>query len=181
MRTFISNIVPNMGKPFEWHQPNFLKMEYELKSEQGLYATLRFRSSWGTFATAECAQGCWTFKRSGFWQTRVTIRACDSEAEVASFKNNTWSDGGTLAFSDGRVYRANTNFWQTQYEFQTETGESLIHYRHGGLIHPSAQVTISQAAQDIPELGWMVIFGWYLIVMMQNDSSTAVVAATTVM
>ena len=87
-------------------------MEYELRADDEVIATLRFRSSFGTFATAESADGCWTFKRIGFWKTKATIRACGSETEIAFFKNNTWSGGGTLELSDGRKFQATTNLWQ---------------------------------------------------------------------
>jgi len=167
-----------IGLPLQWDRTSLFKAEYELKSGEALVATLRFRSIWGTFATAQSADGCWTFKRVGFWQTRATIRPCDSEAEIATFKNNTWSEGGTLLFPDGRRYPANTNFWQTQYEFQTEAGDSLIHYRNRGLFRSSAEVTIFPKAQELPELPWMVMLGWYLIIMIQNDSADAAVVAT---
>jgi hypothetical protein len=74
-----------------------LKMHYELRSEEELIAQVHFKSLWGTLATAESADGCWTFKRVGFLQSRATIRACGSDAEIATFKNHTWSGGGTLA------------------------------------------------------------------------------------
>jgi hypothetical protein len=162
-----------IGLPLQWHRPSLFKTEHELRSQEALVATLRFRSIWGTFATAQSEDGCWTFKRVGFWQTRATIRPCDSNEEIATFKNNTWSGGGTLLFPDGRQYPANTNFWQTQYEFKTQAGDSLIHYRNRGLLGSSAEVTIFPQAQEVAELPWMVMLGWYLIVMMQNDSASA--------
>ncbi|MGE5293968.1 MAG: hypothetical protein ACM3VT_04005 [Solirubrobacterales bacterium] len=162
-----------VGKPLLWRSAALLRAEYELRSDDLVVAVLRFRSAWGTFATAESGDGCWTFKRVGFWQTRATIRACDSEEEIATFKNNTWTAGGTLVFPDGRQYPANTNFWQTQYEFTTEAGEPLIHFRNRGLFGNSAEVTILPAAKEVTELPWMVCLGWYLIVMMQNDTAAA--------
>jgi hypothetical protein len=174
----MNSLVTSIGLPLQWQQPNAFKMEYELSSGEVLFATLRFRSSWGTFATAESADGCWTFKRVGFWQTRVTIHPCNSDEEIATFKNNTWSGGGTLLFPDGRKYPAGTNFWQTQFEFKTEDEKSLIHYQNGGFVRPSAQVMINENARDVPELSWMVTLGWYLIVMMHNDSAAVVVATT---
>jgi len=174
----MNKIANFVGLSLQWHRPSLFKAEYELKSGDALVATLRFRSAWGTFATAQSDDGCWTFKRVGFWQTRATIRPCGSEEEIASFRNNTWSGGGTLLFPDGRQYPANTNFWQTQYEFKTEAGESLIHYRNRGLFGSSAEVTILPKAQEVPELPWMVMLGWYLIVMMQNDSAAATMAVT---
>jgi hypothetical protein len=170
MHTMISSI----GLPLQWQQPDLFKMEFELTSGDALFAALRFRSSWGTYATSESADGCWTFKRVGFFSTHVSIRPCNSEEEIATFKNNTWTGGGTLLFPDGREFPANTNFWMTQFEFKTQSGESLVHYQSGGFVRPSAQVTIQAAAGQIPELSLIVMLGWYLIIMMHNDSAAAV-------
>jgi hypothetical protein len=104
----------------------------------------------------------------------VTIRQCGSDAEIATFKNNTWNHGGTLELPNGRKILANTNFWETQYDFKTETGETLFTFRNiGGVLHASSLVAIQQAAVKLPELPWMVILGWYLVVMMTSDSAAA--------
>jgi hypothetical protein len=169
----MDKIASFIGLPLQWHKPHLFGAQYELRSGEALIATLQFRSLWGTLASGQSGDGCWTFKRVGFWQTRATIRPCDSEQEIATFRNNTWSEGGTLLLPDGRQYPANTNFWQTQYEFKTPTGDSLIHYRNRGLLGSSAEVTIFPQAQEVPELPWMVMLGWYLVVMMQNDSAAA--------
>jgi hypothetical protein len=161
----------------KWVQPNAFKMEYELRAGDAVAATLRFRSSFGSFATAESADGSWTFKRVGFWQTKVTIRASGTETDLAVFKNNTWSGGGTLELPEGRKYPASTNFWATQFEFKTEAGEALISYRSiGGMLHMSSAVEIHPLAEDLAELPWMVLLGWYLTVMMHMDSAAAVAA-----
>ena len=175
----MKRIAELVGRELKWVQPHTLKMEYELHADGELAATLRFRSSFGSLATAESADGCWTFKRVGFWQTRVTIRACGTEADIAIFKNNTWSGGGTLEFPDGRKFRANTNFWLTKYEFNSEADEALFGYRNiGGMLHLSAAVDIQPRAAHIPEIPWMVMLGWYLVLMMQRDAAVVVVAAT---
>jgi hypothetical protein len=90
------------------------------------------------------------------------------------FKNNTWKGGGTLVLADGRKYLVNTNFWQTQYEFKTETGERLFGYTNiGGVMHLSARVQIEPQVVNLPELPWLVMFGWYLALMMHRDSAAA--------
>jgi hypothetical protein len=172
----VNKIAEVIGRELEWKQPSAWKMEYELRTGEDLVATLRFRSSFGSFATAESADGCWTFKRVGFWQTRVTIRGCGSDTEIAMFKNNTWSGGGTLEMHDGRQFLATTNFWQTNLEFKTEAGQTLVQFKPGGLVHLSAKVEIEPTAAGLPELPWLVMLGWYLIVMMYMDS--AAVAAS---
>src|SRR5262245_50775175 len=156
----------------QWVQPNFLKMNYELRAAEELVATLGFRSMLGSFATAESKDGCWTFKRVGFLQTRATIRACVSDLEIATFKNNTWSGGGTLTLSDGRNFLVTTNLWQTHLEIQTETGEVLIRLQTTGFWQTSADVNITPSGLDMPELPWMTLFAWYVIVMMQMDAAS---------
>jgi hypothetical protein len=162
------------GQRLKWEQPSALKMEYELRTEDGeLAATLRFRSSFGSFATAESADGCWTFKRVGFWQTRVTVRPCGSDDDIAIFKNNTWSGGGTLELSSERTFRATTNCWQSKFAFETEAGERLIEFETGGLLHLWATVGIQPSIITMTELPLMVTLGLYLIVMIRIDTTTA--------
>lgn len=160
----------------QWRQPHMFKMEYELCANEELVATLRFRSSFGTLATAQSADGCWTFKRVGFFQTHVTVRACESEIDLAVFRNNTWKGGGTLILPDGREYLVTSNFWQTDYGFKTAGGESLVNFKTKmGLLHHSTEVEILPAGENLPELPWMILLGWYLAVMMSNDATTAAV------
>jgi hypothetical protein len=161
----------SQGAPLRWVTPAMMKMNYQMEHGEAVVTSLRFKSVWGTLATAENADGCWTFKRIGFWQTKVTIRACGSEAEVATFQNNTWTGGGTLEFPDGRRFRATTNGWQTKLEFQNEAGESLVRFKYDKVWCTSATVSILPPALNMPETSWIVAFGWYLMVMMQNDAA----------
>lgn len=178
----MQKISAQSNKSLKWLQPNILKMEYELRAGKDLVASLRFRSAFGTLAAAESADGCWTFKRMGFFQSRVTVRACGSERDLAVFKNNTWKGGGTLELADGRTFLVNTNFWQSAYEFRDSAEQPLVRFKTDwGLMQQSAEVEILPAAGQLPELPWMVLLGWYLAVMLNNDSavSTATIAAVT--
>jgi hypothetical protein len=166
--------------PLQWTQPSMMRQQYELRTGDALVATLKFRSAWGTFATAESGDGCWTFKRIGFWQNKASIRVCGSEADLAIFQNNTWSSGGSLAFADGPRFNATTNFWMTNYEFRAETDEPLVRFRHGGVFRDSARVEVLPPARTLPELPLLVLFGWYLVLMLSSDAggAAAVIAAT---
>jgi hypothetical protein len=151
---------------------------YELRDGDDVVARLRFRSVWGSLATAESADGCWTFKRVGFFQTRATIRACGSDEEVATFKNNTWSGGGTLELPDGRRLQADTNCWMTKFSFVSDTDEPLVRFtKIGGLLKLSSTVDILPAAASRSQPAWLVMLGWYLSVQMHNDAAASGAAA----
>ena len=161
----------------KWTQPRALKKEFELRSGSQVLGRLVFKNSFGSFATGTSVDGCWTFKRVGFWQTRVTIRRCDSEADIATFMNNTWKGGGSLELPDGRRFRATSNLWQTKLEFQDTSENPMIELKTAGLVHLSATVEIQPAAHQMPELPWIVMLGWYLAIMMMSDSAGATGAA----
>ncbi|MBN1429537.1 MAG: hypothetical protein JXB07_14275 [Anaerolineae bacterium] len=160
-----------------WVQPSALKQEYELRADEELAATLSFKNIFGSLAKAESADGCWTFKRIGFWETKATIRACDGDTDIAVYKNNTWNNGGTLELPDGRKYFASLNFWATRYEFKNELDDVLLRYtKIGGVAHFSAQLDIMPSAVNVAELPWMAMLGWYLPIMIYRDSAAAVAA-----
>jgi hypothetical protein len=164
-----------LDRELKWTQPGAFKMYYELHAGGELAGIVHFRSLFGTLATGESADGCWTFKRAGFFQTRVTIRVCGEETDIAFFRNNTWSGGGTLELPGGRKLLVTTNLWQSNLEIKTESGDALLGFQRSGLIHLSALVEIQQEAIGLAELPWMVMLGWYLIVMMQMDSAASAV------
>jgi hypothetical protein len=56
----------------------------------------------GSLANAGSADGDWTFKRSGFWNPRVTARVAGSDTDIAVFRPR-WMGGGTLELPDGRA------------------------------------------------------------------------------
>ena len=68
---------------------------------------------------------------------------------------------------------ATTNMWQTNLEFKTESGEPLLRLKSAGLLHHFATVEIQQQAIGLGELPWLVMLGWYLIVMMNLDAAAA--------
>lgn len=152
------------GTTLAWVQPHMLKMNYELRAGDDVIATLRFTSLFGSYATAESSDGCWTFKRVGFLQTRATVRACGSDAEIAKFRDNTWKGGGTLELSDGRKFLATTNLWMTQFEFQDAPGQTVFHMKRHGTLRTSLTVELQPGALSVPETSWMVMFAGYVVV-----------------
>lgn len=155
-----------------WSQPSAFTMDYELRAGEDVVARLAFRSSFGTLAAASAAEGTWTFKRVGFWQPVVTVRREGESDDLATFRNSTWSSGGTLQLRDGREYRADSSFWMTEFRFLAEGDRPLVVFRRiSGVFHTSAEVDVRPEAREMAELPWIVPFGWYLTVMMQRDTA----------
>lgn len=187
-----------------WRQPSAFKQEYELRAGDETLAALRWQKTLGSLALAETAEGSWTFKRSGFWQPRVTARPVDSERDIATFKPE-WNGGGTLTTNRSRHFRlVNISFWGWEWGWrEADAGPPLVRFVSKGALRTEAQVVLAPAAAALPEtaqlddlyrplppeaqappsvalpeLPLLVTLGWYLLVLMAQDAAVAAVAAT---
>jgi hypothetical protein len=154
-----------------WVQPHVFDRAYDLRSGDETVATLRFRSAFGSLATGTSADGSWTFKRIGFCDTRATVRREDSPDNLAVFEHRTWSAGGTLTMPVRRSIRVTTNFWQSKIEFLTDDDAVLFRYLTEGFVRQESQLEVMPPLLRMPELPWLILFGWYLVVMMHDDSA----------
>lgn len=157
----------------KWSQPSAMSRDFVLECAHGPVGSLRWRSAFGTLATAETADGSWTFKRIGFWRERATVRSLDSPHDLAVFTNSTWADGGTLVFDGGRSFKATTNFWMSRFLLLDAADVTLVRFDYGGVFRLRAGVEILHAARGLAELPVLVLFGWYLAVMLHDDAAAS--------
>ena len=156
-----------------WTQPRLFNKNYELRCGDDIVTTLTFRSALGSMATARTTDGAWTFKRVGFWRTRATVRAAATIFDLATFEHNTWSGGGSLILADGRSILVTTNLWQSKIEFQMPEGDVLFRYRTEGFMREEAELETRPALEGMAEMPWLLAFGWYLVLMMHQDSASS--------
>lgn len=173
----MSVIASRATESLEWTQPSAFRMEYDLHAGSDVLATLRFRSSFGTHAVAQVGSDRWTFKRVGFWQQRATIRRDGDAANLAEFVNATWAHGGELRLADGGRWRATTNFWSTRLAWTDEADHEWVALKPGGLVRLHAAVELAPGAGAGVPVDLLVVFGFYLLVMIQSDSAAVAAAA----
>lgn len=168
----------------EWRQPKGLDHFYELKAGQELLARLTFRSLFGTLATAETAEGSWTFKRVGFLNPRVTVRVASKEEDLAVYQPKFWGDG-VLTFQDGRALSWKpVNFWRTDWSFFSDQEEAVLEFKSGvqeeklrDIFKTQYTLTRHGTGPDRDILPILATLGLYLIILHQQDSA-ATIAAT---
>lgn len=182
-----------------WRQPSMMKQEYELRAGDEVLATLRWQKTFGSLALAETAEASWTFKRSGFWRPRVTARLPDSERDIATFKPEGWSGGGTLTVDGGHGFQlVNTSFWRSHWAWHAADDTPLVQFTGMHALKTEGHVVLTPEAASLPEtaqlddvyqpvpperlappsaalaeLPLLVTLGWYLLVLMAQDSAAA--------
>ena len=167
----------------EWIQPRTFDRHFELRAEGERLGALVFRSSTGTLARAETGAGCWTFKRVGFLNPRVSLRVAEEEDDLGEFQPKLWG-GGLLTLRDGATFGwSSSNFWMTSWTFRDAGGHALVEFSPGvanqrlrDALKNQASVSIEPAAIGESHLPLLVTFGMYLLVLRQDDAAAVVVA-----
>jgi len=162
------NLNQFVGRELEWKQPQVMRRFFTLTGESGEIASLRFESM--TKATGECAGGKWTFKRTGFLSPKITVRAAGSDVDLAVFTPS-WMGSGSVVFATGARYiLRSTNFWRTEWTFETEDGRALATlsgrphlFKQGGI------ATVTQA--DLADTPVLLLLMWYVRVLIYNEEA----------
>src|SRR5690242_7100199 len=114
-----------VGQPLRWVQPKAIKQQFELYSGDEVLAVMTWPSGWRTGATAETAEGAWSFKRQGFRQ-QVVIASGESDAVLPALKRG-WTGSATLSFPDGRSFLwRRQGFWGVKRVWLTAEGMPLL-------------------------------------------------------
>jgi hypothetical protein len=156
----------------------FFERLYEVHAGGDLCATLSFDSVFGGGATGLFGGDSWTFKRTGFFATRVTVRGATSEFDDAVFENRRWSHGGALTFPDGRKYSASAGKWAKGLQFLTETGEAVISFHSRGSFNTAVDIEVMRPSPDLPLL---LLLGCYLVAVMLEESASSAAATVAAM
>jgi hypothetical protein len=169
-----------IGQPMKWVQTNAKERTYQLRAGDDVLATLVWQKPSGSLALGETSDGKWTFKRTGFFSPIVTVRAAGSEADIAVFTPDWYVGRGTLEMASGTRYRwTTTNFWRSEIAFCDETGQPLVQYKPEWLLQLAcAKVEVAPAGDAVSELSLLTVLGWYFMLMMAEEVTTASVTAS---
>ena len=159
------------GNTVVWRQPSQLRQEYEMVVGEEVVATLRWRKNVGTNAVARSPDGTWSFKAAGFLNPRVTIRLPNSDYDFAVFRPRNTGEGVLEAMADQRYTWRCVNFWQNTWAFFDAEGDRLLTIKPDSAGPKlGAQLAIELKASAHQEIGYLVVLGWYLMVLMAEDA-----------
>ena len=180
----MESLTKALGTLLYWVQPKAFARWFELRTDDQQFATLGWETSCGSLARGSTADGDWTFKRVGFLNPRVTVREAGSEVNLATFWPR-WLGDGTLEFAYGVSFRwQSTNFWGTDWIFSAADGTPLLALKEGSrdrkianLFKTESLVEIHAEARRLTELPLLVLTGWYLMILRQEDAAAASAAS----
>ena len=173
-KVLIKSIRDLAGQVALWRQPSPLRQDYEMVVNDEVIATLRWKKIGGSTAIARAPEGTWTFKSAGFLTPRVTIRLPNSDYDFGTFRTGASGSGTLESLGDQKFQWRCVNFMQNAWAFFDDEGNKLVQIRpevQGN--KPTGVVEIGVKASGRQEIGFLVIFAWYLLVLTSEDVAAA--------
>lgn len=165
-------------KGLKWVQRS--STEDELISGDDVVGALHWASRWSSLATAESADGNWTFKRAGFIHPKITIRKIDQDVDLYTADVG-WRGEATLMLPSQGAFQWKPNFWNNKWTLFDNNGKEMMRIELGGFVNVSGNVTIEQTSIATPTLSLLALLGWHLIMNVLSDevviSAGAIAAA----
>ena len=145
----------------------------ELRDADHLYGTLERRSVFGSLANVAVDGGRFTFKRVGFLRSRATIRRVDAEDNYAVLEPR-WTGEGRLVMADGReLHWEREGFWRPTWRIDDAQGVTLFWVRSAGFTGNRGVVTLAPGAARARDGALLILFAWYLVQLMSEDTAAA--------
>lgn len=153
-------------------QYGFFNRKYILFSDDHPVASLRWIRSNFPHAVRETASDRWIFQSSRLLYPRVSIKASLADKLEATFKA-TMKGQGQLLMTDGRKFHwLSTDFWNNEWVFTDNAGVRLIQFvPEQGLFKIGSKVNLEPYALALPELPFLLVTGWYLLVNINEQNS----------
>ena len=161
----------------QWSRPSIWKRQYELREHGAVVARIEWPSWVGCQAVAQTRSGELALERTGFLRQVITVRRAGSELPLATMRPR-FGGSGTIEIAGGRRYHwGKPSFWRTLRVLLDDSGRPLVHVQPSWL-GGCADVTIAPGAESLDDLPLLLVFGWYLTVLYNEDAAGAAAATS---
>lgn len=169
---------PYADEELTWQSVPCQKRTWNLSAGQEVVATLTQPSTWSPTRIGTTADGQWRFTQKGVVHRRLVVTDTHSGAEVAHGVRSSRSGNGTLTLADGRkyVWRA-ANAFGSKWAWLDEAGQPLLQFRESGVLRVRSTVTLTARAVDDPHVGFLALVGWHLMLLTNQEATTAAMTA----
>lgn len=166
--------VREVGDTFYWYETSPFRKHFKLKGtqEKDLVAFLKWRKEEGSVALGETAAGRWTFKRNGFLKPFITIQAVGSHQQARIWISPT-GEGCFQPHPDREYHWKCTNFWKNEWSWFFRQKRLVKIDTLSNFNNKVSRVTVEDDRLDDELLSQLLLAGWYVMALMQEESAAA--------
>jgi hypothetical protein len=157
-----------------WLRAEQDRHEFQLAAEDDVVATLRWKSTVGSLAVAESAQGRWTLKRTGFLNPAIGLREADTGKDLGRLLAH-GSHGSWIPAEGERLDWRRTSLLIPGWRFQDAKGNVVLEFEpvREKLRLVGALLTIAPKSESRPDLLQLLVVGLYFIALAWLEDQAA--------
>jgi hypothetical protein len=151
------------------------KRHYTLDMGKHGTATIQYESAFCKNAVGTINNEEWKFVRKGFWKKDLEIAAQQSPYTKTNIKLG-WGHKLSLRGPDNNMYHFKaTGFWRRRWVWTDAAGQKLMEIKSNGFSR-SRRGLVSFNQQWSPLLSWLLLVGWFQLVIWEEQTAAAVAA-----
>jgi len=158
----LSNFV---GETLTFNQPSRLKREFELVSSKGVLATMVFPKLLSTRVILEGFESKWEIKQLNILGREFGVFKYGYHLPLAKYVSNFWRTKGTIELPKGARLDCKAGKLKNPLDVFSSKGKLLLGYSNKFSIKNRTTVTINEKAEIIDNHPWLILLGWYVVVM----------------
>ena len=166
----LSNLV---GETLAFNQPSLMKREFELVSSKGVLAIVIFPKLFSTRVVVKGFDDKWEIKSLSIWQKEFGIFKYGYQLPFAKYIANFWKTKGTVELPRGARLNCKTGQFNNPFDVYSSKGKLLLSYSNKFVLKGKTTVTINERSEIIDNYPWIIMLGWYIILMNRRGRARA--------
>lgn len=161
------------GETLTFNQPSLMKREFELVSSKGVLATVNFPKLFSTRVIIKGFDEKWEIKSLSIWQKEFGIFKYGYQMPFAKYVSNFWKTKGIIELPRGARLNCKTGHFKKPFEVYSSKGKLLLSYSNKFILKGRTTVTITERSEIIDNYPWIILLGWYIIIMNRKGRARA--------
>jgi hypothetical protein len=168
------NLLTNyIGQTLTFNQPKITKREFELISSDEILAKMIFPKLFGNSVLIEGFDGRWEIKQPSIWRSEFGVYKYGYQMPFAKYVANFWKTKGTIELPKGARLNCKAGKFKKPLEVYSSNGKLLLSYSNKFAIKGRTSVTIVERSEIIDNYPWIVMLGWYVLLMNRKGRARA--------
>jgi len=161
------------GETLTFNQPSLIKREFELETPKGVFATMVFPKLFSSRVVIEGFDEKWEIKSLSIWQRELGIFKYGYQMPLAKYASNFWRTKGTIELPKGARLNCKAGRLKKPFDVYSSKGKLLLSYSNKFILKGRTTVTITERSEIIDNYPWIIMLGWYIIIMNRKGRARA--------
>ena len=162
-----------VGETLTFNQPSRMKREFELVSSKGVLAIMVFPKFLSTRVVIEGFEGKWEIKRLSILGREHGVFKFGYHLPIAKYVSNFWRTKGTIELPKGARLNCKAGHLKNPFDVFSSKGKLLLSYSNKFSIKSRTSVTINERSEIIDNYPWIIVLGWYVVLMNRRGKARA--------